>query len=121
MSDSGPGSDGFPTTRGTLTGWGRTAPSACDVAHVRSGQDVDLILSAAAESGRSVVGRGLARSYGDAAQCAGGIVIDTTGLDAVLDFDADTGLVRVGAGTSLDALMRGFVPRGWFVPVAIYA
>jgi len=117
VSDSGPGSHRYPTTRRTLTGWGRTAPSACDVAHVRSGEDVDLILASAAESGRSVVARGLARSYGDAAQCAGGIVIDTTGLDAVLDFDADTGLVRVGAGTSLDALMRGFVPRGWFVPV----
>ena len=117
MSDSGPGSLGLPTARRTLTGWGRTAPSACDVAHVRSGEDVDLLLAAAAESGRSVLARGLARSYGDAAQCAGGIVIDTTGLDAVLDFDFDTGLVRVGAGTSLDALMRGFVPRGWFVPV----
>ena len=116
MSDP-PGSHGFPTTRRTLTGWGRTAPSACDVAYVRSGQDVDRLLSAAAQSGRSVVARGLARSYGDAAQCAGGIVIDTTGLDTVLDFDAETGLVRVGAGTSLDALMRGFVPRGWFVPV----
>jgi decaprenylphospho-beta-D-ribofuranose 2-oxidase len=65
-----------------------------------------------------VVARGLARSYGDAAQCAGGIVVDTTAFDTVLEADLGTGLVRVGAGASLDALMRAFVPRGWFVPVS---
>jgi decaprenylphospho-beta-D-ribofuranose 2-oxidase len=108
---------GVETTRRVLTGWGRTAPSACDVAWVRSGEEVDAVLSTAAADGRKVVARGLARSYGDAAQCAGGIVIDTTALDAVLDADLETGLVRVGAGASLDALMRAFVPLGWFVPV----
>jgi decaprenylphospho-beta-D-ribofuranose 2-oxidase len=108
---------GFPTTRRILTGWGRTAPSACHVTQVRSGEDVDRLLSDAVKSGRSVVARGLARSYGDAAQCAGGIVIDTTKIDTVLDADLDSGVVRVGGGTSLDALMRAFVPRGWFVPV----
>ncbi len=105
------------TTRRTLTGWGRTAPSSCDVARVESADDVGELLSAAAASGRSVVPRGLARSYGDAAQCAGGIVVDTSALDAVLEADLSTGVVRVGAGTSLDSLMRAFVPRGWFVPV----
>jgi len=106
------------TSRRELTGWGRTASSACDVARVRCAEDVDQVLASAAAGGRSVVARGLARSYGDAAQCAGGIVVDTTGLDVVLDADLDTGLVRVEAGTSLDALMRSFVPHGWFVPVS---
>ena len=109
---------GVPSTRRPLTGWGRTAASACDVVPVRTGEDVDRVLAAAAGAGRSVVARGLARSYGDAAQCAGGIVIDTTGLDTVLEADLDAGLLRVGGGTSLDALMRAFVPRGWFVPVS---
>jgi decaprenylphospho-beta-D-ribofuranose 2-oxidase len=53
-----------------------------------------------------VLARGLGRSYGDAAQCAGGVVVDTTGLDAVVASDLDAGWVRVGAGVSLDALMR---------------
>ena len=118
MSGPAPSLLGVQTTRRALAGWGRTAPSAGDVARARSGEDVDEVLSAAAASGRKVVARGLARSYGDAAQCAGGIVIDTTALDAVLDADLEAGLVRVGAGSSLDALMRAFVPRGWFVPVS---
>jgi len=109
--------DGLHGTRRSLTGWGRTAASACDVVPVRTAEDVDRALAAAAAAGRGVVARGLARSYGDAAQCAGGIVVDITGLDTVLESDLDAGLVRVGAGVSLDSLMRAFVPRGWFVPV----
>jgi len=106
-----------PTTRRSLSGWGRTAPTVCDVARVQRADEVDAVLSAAAGAGRTVLARGLARSYGDAAQCAGGVVVDTTGLDAVLEADLEAGWVRVGAGVSLDALMRSLVPRGWFVPV----
>ncbi len=67
--------------------------------------------------GRGVIGRGLGRSYGDAAQCAGGLVIDLTRLDRVHYVDALKGLVKVEAGLSLDLLMRLLLPLGWFVPV----
>jgi decaprenylphospho-beta-D-ribofuranose 2-oxidase len=87
-----------------------------DVVRATTPQDVDDLLRAPGAY-RGVVARGLGRSYGDAAQCAGGAVIDTTGLDRVVASDLDTGVVRVQAGASLDALMRAFVPRGWFVPV----
>jgi decaprenylphospho-beta-D-ribofuranose 2-oxidase len=100
-----------------LTGWGRTASSACEVARPRSGTDVDALLADAAARGRRVLARGLGRSYGDAAQCAGGVVVDATALDAVEDTDRDDGVLRAGAGVSIDAMMRALVPRGWFVPV----
>jgi len=61
--------------------------------------------------------RGLGRSYGDAAQCAGGTVLDCTSLDRIVELDGSAGRVRVEAGCSLDALMREIVPRGFFVPV----
>jgi decaprenylphospho-beta-D-ribofuranose 2-oxidase len=66
---------------------------------------------------RGTLARGLGRSYGDAAQNAGGRVVDTTMVDDVTAFDAATGRLRVAAGASLDQLMRALVPRGWFVPV----
>jgi decaprenylphospho-beta-D-ribofuranose 2-oxidase len=104
--------------RRVLSGWGRTAPSAADVVTVQSPEDVDRVLAANSASGLGLLARGLGRSYGDAAQCAGGVVLDMTSLDGVLDVDLDEGWVRVGAGTSLDALMHALVPRGWFVPVS---
>src|SRR5262249_56684484 len=42
---------------------------------------------------------------------------DARSLDGVLDVDADQGVVRAGAGVSLDHLMRVLIPLGFFVPV----
>jgi decaprenylphospho-beta-D-ribofuranose 2-oxidase len=64
-----------------------------------------------------VLARGLGRSYGDAAQCAGGTVIDCTGVDGIDEPDRLESRVRVQAGCSLEALLRRIVPQGFFVPV----
>ncbi|HEX6477046.1 MAG TPA: FAD-binding oxidoreductase, partial [Acidimicrobiales bacterium] len=98
-----------------LTGWGRTAPTAAEVARPSVAGDVGEALSST--PGRGSIARGLGRSYGDAAQCAGGLVIDATGLDRIRGADLTTGDLTVDAGVSLDTLMKVFLPRGWFVPV----
>ena len=98
-----------------LTGWGRTAPTRARVRHVDS---PEAVTDALLETGdRGVIARGLGRSYGDAAQNAGGDVLDMTPLAAIGDVDFERGRVRVDAGVSLDRLMREAVPAGWFVPV----
>ncbi|WCO65417.1 FAD-binding oxidoreductase [Iamia majanohamensis] len=98
-----------------LTGWGRTAPSAADVLTPVTRDEVAAAV--AHPPARGVLARGLGRSYGDAAQNAGGAVLDATMVDDVTAFDPDTGVLTVAAGASLDHLMRALVPRGWFVPV----
>ena len=62
--------------------------------------------------GRGMVARGLGRSYGDAAQCAGGTVVDLTGLRRVLAVDVEAATARVEAGATLEQLMRGLLPLG---------
>ena len=103
-----------PTTR-LLTGWGRTAPTAATVHRPQTVDDVRALLAGA--SGRGVIARGLGRSYGDAAQVAGGDVLDITALAGNRVIDPDTGLVTASAGLSLETLMRDLLPLGWFVPV----
>ena len=99
----------------SLWGWGRTAPT---VAQVLSTPDVEAIAKAVAHAGkRGVIARGLGRSYGDNAQNGGGLVVDMTPLDKIHTIDADTGLVDVDAGVSLDKLMRAALPMGLWVPV----
>jgi decaprenylphospho-beta-D-ribofuranose 2-oxidase len=104
----------FTVTRTSLSGWGRTSPSVADVVDVLRGE----VPSTVKEAGpRGALARGLGRSYGDAAQNGGGLVLRLQGsaADAVLDREAGT--VTVSAGASLDELLRLIVPRGWFVPV----
>ena len=118
--------------RSLLTGWGRTAPTSADVVHAVHPDIVDQAMSTAATPAadptadpaatptadrRGIIARGLGRSYGDAAQNAGGTVLDATWLDAILRVDLDAGVASVGAGVSLQTLMERFVPLGWFVPV----
>ncbi len=109
------------SNRRLLTGWGRTAPSSSDVVHAVDPAIVGTALAEAADPEfgphRGLIARGLGRSYGDAAQNAGGTVLDATWLDGIHRADLATGVITVGAGVSLETLMERFVPLGWFVPV----
>jgi decaprenylphospho-beta-D-ribofuranose 2-oxidase len=64
----------------------------------------------------SVIARGLGRSYGDAAQLSGGLVLTNRSLGGIGSIAA-AGVVTVGAGVSMDELLAITVPLGWFMPV----
>jgi decaprenylphospho-beta-D-ribofuranose 2-oxidase len=100
--------------RETLTGWGRTAPSTAMLCSPRAVEQIQSAV-AAATPGR-LIARGLGRAYGNPAQCAGGTVLDLTGLNQI-QLDAANGCVTCGAGASLDAVLREIVPAGFFLPV----
>ena len=99
----------------SLTGWGRTAPTLALVERPATVEEATRAVLAAGP--RGAVARGLARSYGDAAQNAGGRVLDMTGLSRILDIDLRAGTVTAEAGVSLHQLMKVLLPLGWFVPV----
>jgi len=101
-----------------LHGWGRATSTRAHLAEIDSVADAVSILRKA-DRDRGVVPRGLGRSYGDAAQNAGGTALDLTKLDRILhvDAEAEPPTVTVQAGVSLDALMRALLPLRLWVPV----
>lgn len=105
------------TSRELLSGWGRVGATAATVSRPSSLAQIESLITAAREAKKAVLARGLGRSYGDAAQCAGGSVIDCTGLDKILDTDFVSGTIRVEAGCSLSSLLAVIIPEGWFIPV----
>jgi decaprenylphospho-beta-D-ribofuranose 2-oxidase len=102
-----------------LHGWGRASSTSAHLTQIESISGAVSALRSAAQSGRGVVPRGLGRSYGDAAQNAGGTALDLTKLNRVLSVDAESEppTVQVQAGVSLDSLMRTLLPFGLWVPV----
>jgi decaprenylphospho-beta-D-ribofuranose 2-oxidase len=101
-------------SRARLWGWGQTNPTVADELHI----DAAGAVAAVKEGGeRGVLARGLGRSYGDAAQNGGGLVLRLASKPSDIALDPATGFVTVGTGVSIDELLRVIVPRGFFVPV----
>ena len=102
-------------SRRLLTGWGRTSPTAAVVHEATDADDAVKALSTA--GGRGAIARGLGRSYNDAAQNAGGLVVDLTRHRRFLSFDPSSGIAHVAAGVSIAELIELCLPLGWFPPV----
>jgi len=97
-----------------LSGWGRTAPAMGLVDKVVGPESIHALMHT---QSRGLIARGMGRSYGDAAQCSGGLTVDMTGLSFIGEIDSATGTVLVGAGVTLHSLLQRIIPEGWFVPV----
>ena len=97
-----------------LSGWGRTASTTAMVSRPVDAASIELALHT--QSG-GIIARGLGRSYGDAAQCSGGLTIDASALSNIGVLDEVSGTIEVGGGVSLHDLMRHIIPSGWFVAV----
>ena len=63
-----------------------------------------------------VLARGMGRSYGDAAQLGGGLLLETRRLRG-FDLDREAGTVTARAGVTIGELLSVLVPAGWMVPV----
>jgi FAD/FMN-containing dehydrogenase len=60
---------------------------------------------------------GAGRSYGDVCLLDHGTLFPTRGMDKLLHFDPETGVLRCEAGVTLAEILDFAVPRGFFLPV----
>ena len=101
--------------RTRLSGWGRTSQTECDLWLPSSLPDVINAISTHGSQG--VIGRGCGRSYGDVSTNSGGSVIDMTALNAIEQFDPDSGTIVCEAGVTMSQLITRYLPDGVVPPV----
>ncbi len=68
------------------------------------------------KSKRSMIARGLGRSYGDSS--LSNSILSTVKFDKILSFDEHQGILEAQAGISFETILRFIIPKGWFLPVS---
>lgn len=99
----------------TLSGWGRSTYSRCDVASPTSANEIAELLRTSADI--PVLARGGGRSYGDAALNRDGRVLSMHRLKAIHAFDSATGDIVVDCGVTFGDLLARYAAEGWIPPV----
>ena len=75
---------------------------------------VCAVFDRAQASGLSVGLRGAGRSYGDASLNAEGIALDLTRMKRILDWNPETGLIRVEPGVTIQQVWQYTIEDGWW-------
>jgi decaprenylphospho-beta-D-ribofuranose 2-oxidase len=103
-----------PATR--VRGWGGGPGVGVSLLAPDHVDQVAALVSRAQVEGRGAIPRGMGRSYGDAAQLDGGLVLQLTRLRD-FELDREQGTITAQAGVTLGELLAALVPAGWMVPV----
>lgn len=102
------------TRREDIVSWGRVARGPQRVARPRFADELSTLV--ATDDGSTRLPFGLRRSYGDSCLNSSGALIDMTGLDRLIEFDVQSGVLRAEAGAPLTSILQLIVPHGWFLP-----
>jgi decaprenylphospho-beta-D-ribofuranose 2-oxidase len=103
-----------PRTR-SFGGWGRSTRSVSTGYQAADQAELGRLVRSAGP--RGLLPRGLGRSYGDAAQNAGGALVGPFRAGQPVELDSDSGLARLSAGTSLGRALSELLPQGRSLPV----
>jgi FAD/FMN-containing dehydrogenase len=80
-------------------------------------EDIHEVFCLAQDMGLTVTARGAGRSYNDAALNGGGIMLDLSAMNQILEWDPTSGMVRCEPGVTLEKLWQHVEPHGWWPPV----
>jgi FAD/FMN-containing dehydrogenase len=80
-------------------------------------EEIQEVFDLARNHGLTVTARGAGRSYNDAALNGGGITLDLSSINQILEWDPATGVVCCEPGVTLEKLWKRVEPEGWWPPV----
>lgn len=109
-----------PTLRNVKTdyeyveGWGMTVGALSRVLRPRSIEEIVEAYALARREKTTLGLRGSGCSYGDASVNEAGHVLELTGMNRFLDWNAQTGVATLEPGVTVEQLWKRILPDGWW-------
>jgi decaprenylphospho-beta-D-ribofuranose 2-oxidase len=97
--------------------WGMASHSLGYVYRPSTVEGVTDVFALARQTGHTVALRGGGNSYGDAFSNAESIILDLTRLTRILDWNPETGLIRLEPGVTIWQLWQYIIDDGWWPPI----
>ena len=100
-----------------LENFGHSLSAQSYLVQPRSAEEIYSAFQLAKKMGITVTARGAGRSYNDAALAGGGVVLDMSAMNQILEWNQATGQIRCEPGVTLEQLWQHVEPHGWWPPV----
>ncbi len=110
-------SNNLNSTFSQLDNFGHSLKATCYRFQVTKTEDIHEAFQLAKKLGLTVTARGTGLSYNDASLNGGGIALDLTGMNKILEWDPASGVARRESGVTLEQLWKRVEPDGWWPPV----
>jgi decaprenylphospho-beta-D-ribofuranose 2-oxidase len=105
----------LPATRlEELTGWALSAHSSAYVWRPTDIEQIKDVFDQARQAETTVSLRGAGNSYNDATLNRNAIVMDLSRMNRILDWNIETGTMRVETGATISDVWRHSLPDGWW-------
>lgn len=114
MPDPNATEEATPQVQAPFESWGRYPKHSAKVIPLHWRDDFPRV-AVGLHNGALPVGMG--RSYGDVCLLEGGNLLQTTGMNRLIDFNPETGVLTAESGITLAQILDFAVPRGFFLPV----
>jgi len=110
--------DSLPLDRlARLDNYGHSLTSTAYLYRPTRAEQVAELFALARERGMSIALRGGGRSYGDAALNAGQVVVDFRRMNRILEWNPESGVIRLEPGVTIEQLWQHTLEDGWWSPV----
>ena len=94
----------------TLYGWGKSNIFNCKLIEPNNIEELQNY------NNQIKIARGMGRSYGDSS-VQKKLTISTKKLDKIINFNKESGIIKIQAGITIDKILKEIIPNGWFMPV----
>lgn len=100
-----------------LENFGHSVSGPAYVYRPTHAEQVAELFNLAEREGASVGLRGAGRSYGDASLNSGQVVLDFQRMNRILEWNPDTGIIKLEPGVTIVQLWKYILEDGWWPPI----